>query len=114
MLTKEKAARVLVTPAAADSKTKSGKCSAKSTSTAAQIARLIELLRRGPRDTHSLRRFGLSHPAGRVQDLLKRGYDITTARITTVDSDGFSHVGVALYSLVAEPGQARRIAQEGT
>ena len=74
------------------------------TSTEAQIQRLIELLRNGPRDTHFLRRMGISHPAGRVQDLLKRGYEVTSSRITTVDSDGYSHSRVALYDLVSEPG----------
>ena len=76
------------------------------TTTEAQIQRLVELLRSGKKDTHYLRRMGISHPAGRVQDLLKRGCEVTSSRITTVDSDGYSHSGVALYDLVSEPGTA--------
>lgn len=80
--------------------------SRKSTATEAQIERLIELLRRAPRNTHELRRHGISHPAGRVQNLTQRGYMIASDRVTTVDGDGFHHVNVALYSLIAEPGDA--------
>ena len=63
-------------------------------STKAQIIRLIDLLRSGPKDTHYLRKQGISHPAGRVVD---------SSRTTTVDSDGYPHHGVALYELVTEP-----------
>lgn len=73
------------------------------TAAEAQIELLIELLRSGPKDTHCLRRMGISHPAGRVQDLINRGFVIDSARVTTVDSDGFTHSNVALYSLVVEP-----------
>lgn len=75
----------------------------RSTATEAQIQRLLEMLRTAPRNTHELRRNGISHPAGRILDLSKRGFLITTSRVTTVDSDGFRHVGVALYSLDGEP-----------
>jgi len=74
-----------------------------STATEAQIQRLQEALHRRPHNTHELRRMGISHPAGRIQDLEKRGYVIESARTTTVDSDGFTHSGVALYALIAEP-----------
>jgi hypothetical protein len=77
--------------------------SPRSTATEAQIERLVAMLRIRPRHTHELRRDGISHPAGRVLDLTKRGYLITADRVTTVDSDGFRHVGVARYSLVSEP-----------
>lgn len=79
------------------------KYSARSTATEAQIERLLSMLRSRPRHTHELRKNGISHPAGRVKDLEYRGYVIGSDRITTIDSDGFSHVGVALYSLVSEP-----------
>ena len=75
----------------------------KSTATQVQIEKLIASLKRRPCHTHELRMMGISHPAGRVFDLVKRGYMIETARVTTVDSDSFRHVGVALYTLVAEP-----------
>ena len=39
-----------------------------SSATEAQIARLLGYLHRRPCHTHELRRFGISHPAGRVQD----------------------------------------------
>jgi hypothetical protein len=75
----------------------------RSTATEAQIQRLLTMLRLAPRHTHELRRSGISHPAGRVLDLIKRGYHIEAGRVTTVDGDGFRHVGVALYSLISEP-----------
>lgn len=74
-----------------------------SSETEAQIARLLDCLCRRQCHTHELRRVGISHPAGRVQDLIKRGYSITMSRVTTVDSDGFTHSGVALYTLVFKP-----------
>ena len=77
--------------------------SSKSTATEAQIERLIALLRHAPRHTHELRCMGISHPAGRVLDLVKRGYHVASDRVTTVDGDGFTHVGVARYSLISEP-----------
>lgn len=73
-----------------------------STATEAQIQKLISRLRLRPHHTHELRSCGISHPSGRVQDLLKRGYEIETARITSVDSDSFVHKNVALYTLIAE------------
>ena len=81
------------------------KHSLKASATEAQLKRLVEQLRHGSRHTHELRRVGIPHPAGRVQNLIKRGYDISSSRITTVDSGGFSHAGVALYSLIAKPGR---------
>lgn len=77
--------------------------SSRSTATEVQIDKLIATLKRRPCHTHELRMMGISHPAGRVHDLVKRGYTIQTARVSTVDSDSFQHVGVALYTLVAEP-----------
>lgn len=74
--------------------------------TEAQMNLLLDLIRHAPRDTYDLRRNGISHPAGRVQDLLKRGYVISTDRISTIDGDGFAHSGVALYSLITEPSTA--------
>ena len=85
------------------------KFSRKSTSTEAQIERLTDLLRIRNRQTHELRKVGISHPAGRINDLKKRGFVIDMQLINTVDSDGFTHVGVALYELISEsekPGAA--------
>jgi hypothetical protein len=83
------------------------KYSARSTATEAQIQRLIVLLRISPRHTHELRQHGISHPAGRVQNLEERGFVIASDRTTTVDGDGFIHSGVAIYSLVSEPEAAQ-------
>lgn len=82
------------------------KYSRRSTSTKAQIERVLEMLRRRPRHTHELRKAGISHPSGRIDDLKKLGYSFSRVLINTVDSDGFTHVNVALYSLVSEPEKA--------
>ena len=74
-----------------------------STATEAQRQRVIEALRRRPHHTYDMRSKGISHPAGRVRELNKRGYLIVSDRITTTDSDGFTHVNVALYTLIGEP-----------
>lgn len=81
----------------------SRKLTSRSTETEAQILRLAEMLRLRPHHTYELRRKGISHPAGRVQNLEERGFVITSDRISTVDPDGFTHCGVALYSLVFDP-----------
>lgn len=76
---------------------------ARSTATWAQQLRVLVELRKGDCNTYQLRQRGISHPAGRVRELNHRGYLITKALITTVDADGYTHSGVALYSLVYEP-----------
>lgn len=86
-------------PSAADA----CKVNSKSTSTEAQIEKLIELVRFGSRHTYELRKMGISHPAGRINDLKKRGYIFAKQPINTVDSDGYTHCNVALYSLISEP-----------
>ena len=75
----------------------------KSTATEVQMAKLLVRLRTRPHHTYELRKCGISHPAGRVLNLVERGFLIESARVTSVDSDGFTHRGVALYSLIAEP-----------
>ncbi|MBK1685528.1 helix-turn-helix domain-containing protein [Rhodoferax fermentans] len=75
----------------------------RATDTAAQFARLISLTKTRPHHTYELRRAGISHPAGRVNDLIRDGYVFDVDRITTVDGDGFSHNNVALYTLVSIP-----------
>lgn len=67
------------------------KCNSRSTSTEAQIERLVEMLRIRPHHTHELRKLGISHPAGRIQNLEEMGFVIGSDRINTVDSDGFLH-----------------------
>jgi hypothetical protein len=88
--------------------------SSRSTATEAQIQKLITLLKLSPRHTHELRAHGVSHPAGRIADLRERGYVIDTNRVTTVDSDAFTHIGVARYSLVSCPEEgAAEVAVSG-
>lgn len=78
------------------------------TATEAQIARLATLLQLGPRHTHELRALGISHPAARIMDLQKRGWNIISERIPTIDSDGFPHARVALYTLIAATASSPR------
>ena len=95
----------------AESSTDSAILKSRSTSTEAQRAKLLALLRIGPQTTYSLRKHGLAQCAARVWDLRAAGHIINTERVTAIDSDGFTHVGVARYSLVQE---ALRDAQEVT
>lgn len=75
----------------------------KSTERNAQNRKLVAFLRLRQHHTYELRRQGISHPAGRVQDLEEEGYVIKSDRTTVVDEHGFRHPNVALYSLVSEP-----------
>lgn len=68
-----------------------------------QRLKLVALLKLGDKHTYRLRRDGISHPAGRVQDLEEMGYVINSHRITAVDEHGYVHPGVALYELVSVP-----------
>lgn len=77
----------------------------RSTSTLTQRQKALELLKISPQTTYSLRKRGISHPAQRLKELIQDGHLITSSRVNAVDSDGFTHVGVALYSL-APPAQS--------
>lgn len=88
--------------------TSTKKFSAKSTATEAQLDRLKHKLRARPHHTIELRHCGIHHPAGRIQDLEARGFVIDVARVTAVDAEGFTHAGIALYSLVTEPDGERQ------
>lgn len=68
-----------------------------------QNAAALDVMRRRPVNTFELRRMGMASPAARIQDLEAMGYVIASDRVVAVDSDGFSHHGVALYTLLAEP-----------
>lgn len=74
----------------------------KSTSTEAQHAKLLELLRQGPQTTYSLRKHGIPQCAARIFHLRAVGHVITTEKVTAIDSDGFTHVRVARYTLIKE------------
>lgn len=75
----------------------------KSAVTAEQQKRLIALTSVRPHHTFELRQFGITHPSGRVMELVREGYVFDKHRITTVDSAGFPHDGVALYELLSSP-----------
>lgn len=68
----------------------------------AQRQRVLEYLRASPQTTYSLRAKGISHPAQRVRELINLGHQITSHRVTAVDSDGYAHCLVARYSLEGE------------
>jgi hypothetical protein len=75
----------------------------KSTATEAQTRKLALLLEVRPHNTYELRKQGISHPAGRIQNLEEEGYVIKSDRVTVVDENAFLHPGVALYSLISKP-----------
>jgi hypothetical protein len=53
---------------------------------------LLEVLRKGPCGTIELReQYGIAHPAGRVQDLRRRGFPILTVRTRQVDAASCVH-----------------------
>lgn len=80
---------------------------AKSTATGAQYRRIIAKLRRRPHTSYELMTIaGVYHPPSRIFELKRMGFVITRHCVTVVDRDGFSHAGVALYSLEAEPDNA--------
>lgn len=70
---------------------------------AAQRDFILKALRNSSKHTYWFRGQGCSHPAARVMELIDQGYQIASDRITAVDSDGYTHRGVAMYTLIAEP-----------
>lgn len=75
-------------------------------SASAQRARFIERLRQGPIDTFTaMKELNICRPGARVCDLRAAGYRIDTQRITLQDAWGRKHPGIALYTLMAEPGK---------
>jgi hypothetical protein len=72
----------------------------KDMSRSAQCKRIWEWLKASPQTTYSLRAKGISNPAQRIHDLVKAGYLISKGRVTAVDSDGYSHANVAIYSAI--------------
>jgi hypothetical protein len=73
--------------------------SSRSTATSDQHARVLELLRIADQTTYNLRAHGIAQCAARIFDLKEQGYRITKTTVSAVDSDGYLHRGVALYSL---------------
>lgn len=104
---KTRAPKTAGTVGALKKTTSERKFSDKSSAAEAQLERILRALRLQPRTSYDLRRLGAYQAPARVLELRRRGFDIDTARVTVVDGDGFAHVGVALYTLKAEPGQSR-------
>ena len=76
------------------------------TSANAQNARLVPHLRLGQSETFTIMRdLNICRPGARICDLRAAGYKILTNRITLTDEWGYSHRGVAVYTLIAEPAQ---------
>ena len=68
----------------------------------AQRARLIDLLKIAPRTTTELRdRYSIMHPAGRIKELRKLGYDIRLEWIEQYDASGVPH-RAGRYRLIVE------------
>jgi hypothetical protein len=77
----------------------------RSTSTDDQHAKLLAMLRLGPQTTYTLRKHGIAQCAARIFFLRNQGYNITTERVRAVDSDGYTHVGVARYTLMSKKSE---------
>ncbi|MCE1194225.1 MAG: helix-turn-helix domain-containing protein [Acidovorax sp.] len=76
---------------------------ARSTAAEAQRARVLVALRAAPKTSYDLRRLGIYQAPARILELRRRGFRISTDLVSLVDADGYTHQGVALYTLLAEP-----------
>lgn len=77
------------------------------TSRAAQNARLLERLRHDSADTFTImQELNICRPGARICDLRQAGYEIITTRTTLLDEWERPHSGIAVYTLLAEPGSA--------
>lgn len=79
-----------------------------STSGEAQRQRIIAALRVSPQSSYDLRRMGCYQAPARINELRRKGYIITTDRITITDRDGYQHSGCALYTLEGVPSTTRQ------
>jgi hypothetical protein len=75
----------------------------KSTATEVQLAKVLALLRQGPKTTIELRQNGIMMPAVRVFEL-KRDHkcDIFTELLALYDAEGIRHSKCARYHLIAD------------
>lgn len=74
-----------------------------STSILDQRMLILQALRAGPKTTYELRCGGSFQSPTRIFELRETGYNIQTTRVSVTDRDGFTHVRVARYELIAEP-----------
>jgi hypothetical protein len=78
----------------------------KSTSTEVQLAKVLTLLRQGPKTTMELREHGIVMPAARVFQLKReRNYSITTELLPLFDAQGIRHAKCARYHLADDVGE---------
>jgi|SRR5450830_237756 len=79
----------------------------KSTATEVQLAKVLALLRHGPKTTMELREHSILMPAARVFQLKREhGHIITTELLSLFDAQGVRHSKCARYHLVAEKSKA--------
>lgn len=79
----------------------------KSTSTEVQLAKVLALLRQGPKTTIELREHGIMMPAARIFQLKReRNYSITTELLPLFDAQGIRHAKCARYHLADDIGEA--------
>jgi len=70
------------------------------TSLSNQRAIILEALEESPKTTVELRHdYGIMQPASRIFELIVRGHDITSSRVSCFTPDGIKHSAVALYVL---------------
>lgn len=75
----------------------------KSTSTEAQLDKLLALLRKGPKTTVELRQHAIMMPAARVFQLRhEQNYTINTELVALYDTEGVWHRRCARYYLVEQ------------
>jgi hypothetical protein len=74
----------------------------RSAATEAQRDRILSALMRRPQTSYDLRLIGCYQAPTRIKELRDDlGHCIETTRVTVVDNEGYTHRGVALYSLKA-------------
>jgi hypothetical protein len=74
------------------------------TTVAIQLAKVLALLRQGPKTTIELRQRGIMMPAARVFQLKhEQDYDITTELIALYDPEGVRHRKCARYHMTEHP-----------
>lgn len=74
----------------------------RSTATEAQRDRILNALKQRPHTSYDLRLIGCYQAPTRIKELRDNlGHCIETTRVVVVDNEGYTHRGVALYSLKA-------------
>ena len=87
--------------ASAESITDSNILASKSTATEVQLAKVLALLRQGPKTTIELRHHAVMMPAARIFQLKReQDFEITTELVALYDDQGVRHRKCARYHLV--------------